>query len=70
VNKDGFGRSTFTRFFEDLIKFNANNLLVQDYYDYLSNLDYNQDLALQYDLTDLKYRLTLVSENPYYKFGS
>lgn len=58
VHKDSFGQGTFVRFFEDVYTENQN-LLINNFYEYLSNLD-NTDSKnnLSYDLRDLQVRLS------------
>lgn len=39
VNKDGFGHSSFTRLFENLVSAKKGSSFVNSFYDYISNLD-------------------------------
>ena len=57
-NKDGFGKNSFTRLFEDLVAGETNRLtLVNSYYKFLYDLDSNQnnnDINLKYYINDLR----------------
>ena len=58
-NKDGFGKNSFTRLFEDLVAGETNRLtLVNSYYKFLYDLDSNQsnnDINLKYYINDLRW---------------
>lgn len=60
VHKDGFGQSSLTRIFEDLVS-GDDNLLVNRFNRWISQLDENAETAidtLNMDLEDAKYRIS------------
>ena len=59
VNKDSFGQKSLTRLFENLVNSNKGSFLVNDYNEWISQLDASGDFrSLQMDLNDLRYRIT------------
>ena len=59
VNKDSFGQKSLTRLFENLVNSNKGSFLVNDYNEWVSQLDASGDFrSLQMDLNDLRYRIT------------
>ena len=61
VNKDSFGKNSFTKLFENLVQSNNTSYLINDFYHWVSILDNSKEAReklLQYDLEDLKYRIS------------
>jgi hypothetical protein len=58
VNKDSFGQKSLTRIFENLVNSNKGSFLVNDYNQWVSELDASGDFSqLQMNLHDLKGRI-------------
>lgn len=80
VNKDGFGRNSWTRMFEDMITANYDFSTLNSYYQFLYNLDskaipwlVNGNIDKQqidYDIRNLKIKLALANENEAYRVGA
>lgn len=85
VNKDGFGKNSWTRMFEDMITANYDFDALNSYYEYLYNLDSktikwlikdkdgNEIIdknLINYDINNLRVRLALTDEGESYKVGS
>lgn len=85
VNKDGFGKNSWTRIFEDLITANMNFPLINSYYNYLYYLDSDKikwnikdpntdrDLidtdVIPYNINDLRCRIALINPEDAWKVG-
>ena len=60
VNKDGYGRSSFTRLFENTINSDDVNSLAYKFNDYISKLD-SGDIQLEPDIDEAIYRIKRVN---------
>lgn len=59
VNKDSFGQKSMTRLFENLVNSNKGSFLVNNYNEWIANLDASGDFSgLQMDPEDLKGRIS------------
>ena len=58
VNKDSFGQKSMTRLFENLVNSNKGSFLVNDYNEWISQLDASGNYKLlNYDSNDLAFRI-------------
>ena len=62
VNKDGYGRSSLTRLFENTINSGDTNSLAYKFNDYISKLD-SGELELNPDVDEAKYRIKRMDKN-------
>lgn len=70
THKDSFGINALTRIFEDLATSGDTSLMVNQYNQWLSDVDFDENKeSIQYDLKDLKFRLAGFPSS-YNKFGS
>lgn len=71
-NKDGFGKNSYTRIFEDLIGAGKDVDLINNYYNWLANRDsnYGDFTGLEYNINNLKFLIAINSPSDSYKVNA